>query len=118
MTNAKITGWKKHEGEQGDGSAILGDDLLSAQPGIPAELVSPSTYARATARAEGIELVWTVRVALEPVRRLDSALIAVSDRVRIAPTRRGAPAEWFGVVSVREMDEVLEVGLGKKVDGQ
>lgn len=116
MTNAKITGWQKHEGQQGDGTVVLGADLLTDQPGIPAELVSPSTYVRATARAEGLELVWTIRAAVEPVRRLESTLIAVSDRVRIAPTRRGAPAEWFGVVSVRELDEVLEVGLGKRID--
>lgn len=116
MTNAKITGWQKRSGEQGDGTAVLGDDLLTALPGIPAELVSPSTYARATARAESIELTWLFRAAVEPIRRLDSALIEVGDRVRIAPTRRGAPAEWFGVVSVRELDEVLEVGVGKRID--
>lgn len=119
MTNARITAWQKTIGQQGDGTALLGDDLIgaSAGGGVPVELVSPSQYARVTARGEGLELTWLFRVAVEPVRRLDSGLIEVGDRVKIAPTRRGAPAEWFGVVSVREMDEVIEVGLGKRVDG-
>lgn len=115
MINARITSWKKTLGQQGDGSVVLGDELVGVE--IPCELIAPSAYARSTARAEGVELVWTIRVAIAALMPIDTALIENGDRLTIARLRRAAPAEAFGVVMVREMGDVVEVGLGVRTDG-
>jgi|GEM_PF-5297216 len=118
--NATISAWQRLTGERGDSLPLLSGDLIAAasRPPVPCELVNPSSYRRSSERALGNELVWLIVAPREPFRQMvGETLPEPGDRVRIAKTRSLAPSEWFEIVSVIDKDEVLEIGLGKKLDG-